>query len=164
MDGEIGWEESLARSAEVFDEAGRELSGLVAGLNRLADAAALRQLALGRPEEITSAAVRSIIAARNLRAEYLGVALGEAGWAILLELFALRLEGRQIAMTPLAAASGLPETTAHACVGRMLDQGMLVRRSDQVNTRTALIELSDEAADRMHDYLKAALSLSPWVA
>lgn len=164
VDGGSGESEALARSAEVFDEAGREIKTLVTRLNRLAEAVALRESAPGPRPAITGVAVRAIIAARGLRTEYFGAAIGEAAWAILLEAFAARLEGRRIATTDLGVASGLPKTTAHVWIHRLLDRGLLVRLDDPKDVRIALIDLSDEGADRMHAYLAAVLRLSPWVA
>jgi DNA-binding MarR family transcriptional regulator len=163
VDGEAGCGESLARSAEIFDLAGQELGELVVRLNRLAKIAALRELAMGDRPDITSEAVRSIIAARRLRAEHLGQGIGEAAWAILLEVFAARLEGRRIAMTDLGTAARFPQTTAYEWIRRLIDRGLLLRLPDPNDERIALIDLSDDAAERMRAYLTAALRLSPWI-
>jgi hypothetical protein len=164
VDGEIGESETLIRSAQLFETASRDLAALVSSLHELADAAALRALALGDRSEIPSFAVRSVIAARSLRTEFFDASVGEAGWGILLEVFAARLEGLRISMSALGAASGLPKTTAYNRICCLIDRGLLVRVPDPKDERIALIELSDEAADRMRAYLMAALRLLPWVS
>jgi MarR family len=161
VDGEISESEALVRSAQVFDTASRDLAGLVSSLHDLAEAAALRELALGSRTEITSAAVRSVIAARSLRADYLDVPVGEPDWEILLEAFATRLEGRRIPIAGLAASAGLSSATAHDCVRRLIDRGLLVRLDDPPDGRSVSIGLADDGADRMRAYLLAAFRLSP---
>lgn len=110
MGGEVDGTEALGRSAEVLGAASRELAGLVALIRRMVEAVVLRDLALGHRPEITSGAVRSVIAARSLRYEYLGASSGEVAWAILLEAFAARLEGRLVTMTDLCVAAGVPHS------------------------------------------------------
>lgn len=164
MDGESNESEALARSAQVFEAASSELAGLVASLRELADAAALRELTLGHRTEVTGFAVRSVIAARGLRADYFDASVGETGWGILLEAFAARLEGRRLSISELGAAVQLPSTTGRERIRRLIDRGLLVRRDDPGDDRIALIDLSDDGADRMRDYFSAAFRLSPLVA
>ncbi len=164
MGGEVGEAEALTNSAEVLSAASRDLAGLVALIRRMVEAVVLRDLAFGHRPEITSGAVRSVIAARSLRYEYLGDSNSEAAWALLLEAYATRLEGRQIAMTELGTAAGLSQTTADEWIRRLLDRGLLLRSDDPRDDRVVLIDLSEEGADRMRDYLSAALKLSPWVS
>jgi predicted transcriptional regulator len=164
VDGEESPAEALARSAGVFDAASRDLAELVVRLEWLADAVALSELAAGHRAEITSFAVRSVIAARGLRADYFDASVGEPSWAILLEVFAARLEGRRISMTHLGAAADLPSTTAYERIRRLVDQGLLLRVNDPEDDRITLIDLTDDGADRMRAYFSAAFRLSPLVA
>jgi len=164
VDGEIGESEALARSARVFDTASRDLAELVVRLERLADVVELRELTTGHRTEITSFAVRSVVAARHLRSEHFDASVGGPGWSILLEVFAARLEGRRISISDLAAAARLASTTAHGCVHRLIDRGLLLRLDDPGNHRIVAIDLTEDGADRMRAYLAAAFRLSPWVA
>jgi hypothetical protein len=164
MGGEVNGTEALARSAEVLSAASRELAGLVALIRRMVEAVVLRDLALGHRPEITSGAVRSVIAAHSLRDEYLGASVDDVAWSLLLEAYAARLEGRLVSMTELGAAAGVSQTTAHEWIHRLLDRGLLLRLPDPEDEQVAMIDLSDDGADRMRDYLSAALRLSPWVS
>jgi hypothetical protein len=162
--GEVNGTDALARSAEVLSAASRELVGLVALIRRMVETIVLRDLAFGYRPEITSGAVRSVIAARNLRFEYLGASVGDAAWALLLEAYVARLEGRLVSMIDLGAAAGVSQTIAHESIDRLLERGLFLRVPDPEDERVALIELSDEGADQMCAYLSAALRLSPWVS
>lgn len=164
MDGETDGTEALERSAEVLGAASSELAGLVALIRRMVEAVVLRDLALGHRPEITSGAVRSVIAARSLRYEYLGTSSDEIAWAILLEAYAARLEGRLTATSDLCAAAGVSLTPAREWIRRLVDRGLLSRSADPQDERVALMDLSDKAADLMRAYLSAALRLSPWVS
>jgi DNA-binding transcriptional ArsR family regulator len=160
----IGRAERLHRSAEILETASRALAGLVPTLQRLANAEALRELALDHRAEITGAAVRALVAARRLRDEFLGPGLDEPCWAVLLEMLIARLEGRALSLTELAAAADVPQTTAHRRIEWLAERGLIARRPDPQDGRIILIDLTEEAADRVRAYLIAALKLSPWVA
>lgn len=151
------------RSAEMLESASRELAGLMPSLRRIVAAEDLRALAHDQSIEITGAAVRSIIAARRLRDEMLGPGIGEAGWALLLEAFSARLEGRRPGLSLLVEAAELPPATAHRRIEALTKRGLLIRRADPKREHAVLLDLTDEGADRLRAYLRGALSLSPWL-
>ncbi len=153
----------LARSTNTLAEVSRELAGWVPILRRLAEAEALRDLALGHCSEITSPAVRSIIAARRLRDEYFWPSMNEAAWAVLLELYANRVEGRRIDVAGLSAATGLPPATCLHWLDWLAGRGMIFRDARAADDESALIDLTDAGADEMRAYLLASLRISPWV-
>jgi len=153
----------LERSAELLECASQELAGLVASLRRIAAAEDLRALALKQDFQITGAAVRSIIDARRLRDHMLGSRIGDAGWALLLEVLSARLEGRRSGITRLIEAAELAPATAHRRIEALTKRGLLVRRADPEREHVVLLDLTEEAADRLRAYLKAALGLSPWL-
>ena len=148
-------------SAQNLRQVTRELRRMERRLARLAEASG--PSAPPRPPEINAASVRAILTARRLRDEVIGPALGEVAWALLLDAFAARLDGRGVAMTNLGAAAGIARSTAHRRAAQLLDRGLLVRHSGVGDDRTVLVTLSDDAAGRVHSYLTRALKLSPWL-
>lgn len=153
----------LVGSAELLEASSRELAGLVASLRRIAAAEDLRALASEQDFEVTGAAVRSIIDARRLRDDMVGPGIGDAGWALLLEVLSARLEGRRSGITRLIEAAELAPATAHRRIEALTKRGLLVRRADPEREHAVLLDLTEEATDRLRAYLKAALSLSPWL-
>lgn len=153
--------EMLDRSATVLADASKELAAMVPVLRRLAETAALRDLAQGHSFEITAASVRSIIAARRLRDEYFWPAMSENAWSVLLELFASRLEGARLDLAGLSAATDLSTESALHWVDWIAPRGLISRK--YADGDNAQVDLTDAGADRMRAYLLASLSLSPWV-
>lgn len=157
--------ERLAYTARTLAEVSREMAHWVPILRRLAEAEQLRDLALGHTSEINGAAIRSIINARRLRDQYFWPAMSEAAWALLLELFADRLEGERLDVSDLSAATEIPLGSALHWVEWLSGRGMVVRigQEEGASAETALVALTESGADEMRAYLLAALRLSPWV-
>lgn len=153
---------SEREQAQSLREVSRELQRVNRALRRLARRGAARRAP--RPPEISGASVRAILAVRRLRDECFGPAIGEMPWAVLLEAYAARLEGRLSPMTSLGASAGVARSTAHRWVTWLVDQGLLVRHPQSANRRTALVGPSDEAAARIAHYLAAAAQMSPLIA
>lgn len=99
--------------------------------------------------------VRAIIAARRLRRQYLGKDVNDATWAMMLELFAARLEGRRVHQTMLCVAAAVPQSTALRVTGKMLEAGIFLASSDPDDNRLLILGLSDGAAERIGSYLLA---------
>ena len=115
---------------------------------------------LTRPPGLDADAVRAILAARRLRDQCFRPAVGEVGWALLLDAFAARLEGHGIAMTTIGAAAGVPRSTAHRWAAHLLERGLLVRLPHDGDGRGAPVALSAAAAETVGAYLAAARKLS----
>ncbi len=150
--------------AERIEESARELVRAAVALRRATEIEAVRRQARNEFPEIASGTVRALIAVRHLREQWFDPALGEADWSILLEALAARLEGRTLGLSELGAAAGLAKTTALSAVNRLAARGLLVRRTHPQDERIVLIDLTDDAADRLRAYLRAAFSLSPGIA
>lgn len=116
------------------------------------------------PMPVTARTVRSIIAARWLRREYLGFDVGESEWSLMLELYAARLEGRQVHQTGLSVAAGVPQTTGLRATRRLTETGIFAARPDPRDGRQLLIALTQPAAERIRSYLEAALEIASPVA
>lgn len=149
--------DSGARRAHTLGDVSRELQRVNRTLRRLA-----AEPGRARPE-INGASVRAIIAARRMRDNCFGPAVGDLAWTLLLEAYAARLDGRLSVMTGLGAPAGIARSTAHRRVAWLLDRGLLTRHADPEDERIVLIGVSDEAAERIRDYLSAAIAQSPWL-
>lgn len=79
---------SLLAISRVLEETARMLHDWA-----LADDPPLRRPA-DKPMPVTASTVRTIIAARWLRRDFLGADVGDPEWSLMLELYAARLEGR----------------------------------------------------------------------
>jgi hypothetical protein len=153
----------LADTARTLAEVSREMAHWVPILRRLAEAEQLRDLALGHTSEINGGAIRSIINARRLRDQYFWPAMSEAAWALLLELFANRLQGERLDVAGLSAATDIPLASALHWIEWLSGRGMVVRNGPGENPESMLVALTEAGADEMRAYLLAALRLSPWV-
>ncbi|MEA3012480.1 MAG: hypothetical protein QOD42_1025 [Sphingomonadales bacterium] len=153
----------LADTARTLAEVSREMAHWVPILRRLAEAEQLRDLALGHTSEINGAAIRSIINARRLRDQYFWPAMSEAAWALLLELFANRLQGERLDVAGLSAVTDIPLASALHWIEWLSGRGMVVRNGPGENAENPLVALTEAGADEMRAYLLAALRLSPWV-
>jgi len=156
-------QQMLESTAHTLAEVSAELAGWVPTLRRLAEAERLRDLAIGHTTEINGGAVRSIIAARQLRGQYFWPSMNEAAWAMLLELFANRLEGKRIDVAGLAASTQIPLGSALHWIEWLSGRGMVVRDARGADESRALVSLTEAGTDEMRAYLLAALRLSPWV-
>jgi DNA-binding MarR family transcriptional regulator len=116
------------------------------------------------PMPVTAAMVRSIIVARWLRRDFLGFDVGDPEWGLMLELYAARLEGRQVHQTGLSAAAGVPQSTALHPTRRLVEAGIFATKPDPRDGRKLLVALTAPAAERIRSYLAAALEIgSPMV-
>jgi DNA-binding MarR family transcriptional regulator len=138
---------------------GAQLQRLTGMLVRLTERGSARAA-----EELSSAAVGAILAARRLRVEHFGPKIGDAAWSLLLALYAARLEGRSCSATQLGSAAGLHPGTALRWLHELQRTGWVSWRVNPEEKRAALIELSDAGAAKVEAYLRTALRLSSLLA
>jgi len=118
----------------------------------------------GEGEALDAAAIRAIIRARRLRENYFPACLfADPAWDMLLDLMAARLEGSPVAVSSLCIASGVPATTALRWIRTLTERGLLVRVADPRDGRRVFIDLSDQTARALADYLRAARRISPLI-
>lgn len=111
------------------------------------------------PMLVTASTVRTIIAARWLRRDFLGLDVGDPEWSLMLELYAARLEGRQVHQTGLSVAAGVPQSTALQATRRLVEAGIFTTKPDPNDGRKLLVALTAPAAARIHSYLNAAMEI-----
>ncbi|EDL48861.1 MarR family transcriptional regulator [Erythrobacter sp. SD-21] len=108
------------------------------------------------PRLPSGSAIRNLIRSRRVRAQFFDAELfADPAWDILLDLAAARAERRQVSVTSLCIAAGVPATTALRWISQMVDAELLIRIPDPHDRRRAHIALSDETADRMARYFAA---------
>lgn len=111
------------------------------------------------PNSASSDQVRSHIQARTLRYEFFKWELfADPTWDMLLELYAVKLEHRRLAISELCVASSVPLTTALRWIGNLERQGLITRRNDPFDGRRVWVELSDTGCDAMRRYFEAISS------
>lgn len=97
---------------------------------------------------------------RSLRSQLFGENLFyDPVWNMLLDLMIARLRGRQISVTSLCIASGVPETTALRLIGDLTRRAVLVRKDDASDGRRVFIELTNRHANAVARWLLAAAAL-----
>lgn len=152
-----------ANTNKMLAQISRELSAWEPVLRRLAEKDAMLNLAQGQSLEVTAPMVRSIIEARRLRDEHFWPAMNETAWALLLEIYAGRLDGARLDVDGLSAATAVPRASCWHWIDWLHGRGMIFRMARPEDEETAPVDLTDAAADAMRSYLLAALRLSPWV-
>lgn len=100
---------------------------------------------------------RTIYDRRRMRSRILPRALlGEPAWDMLLDLAAARGEGKQVSVTSLCIASGVPPTTALRWIGLLTEADLLCRSQDGGDRRRVFIGLTDKAVTALAGYFAAA--------
>ncbi|HKU93994.1 MAG TPA: winged helix DNA-binding protein [Vineibacter sp.] len=108
-----------------------------------------RDATLNRSERI-----RAMLREHKLRARiFRGSALIDPGWNMLLDLMLAHLEGRQIYLSSLCMASGLPITNGKRRVAQLIADGLVRRDGDHADRRRVLISLTASGLDRLFAYL-----------
>jgi len=100
--------------------------------------------------------IRAMIRARRMRDQYFsGELFADPAWDMLLDLLLARLEQRTVAVSSLCIAAAVPPTTALRWIKRLTDEGIFIRTADPRDGRRVFIDLSDEAAEAMANYIRA---------
>lgn len=130
---------------------------LAARLVEAAEAERLRRMTDHGRIALTPRFVRTLIAARRLRSQRLGPAFApEPGWSLLLALYAAHLEQAEVTLAALTRAVAAPGATVYGRMVALEALGLLERRPDPSRGRGTIVRLTDEAAVRIHDYLREA--------
>lgn len=148
---------TLPAAASLIDIA-RMAEATAVGLRRHLEGRAFSAVGQGEGEgPVTVAALRAVIAARRLRRDHFAFVAGDPVWSLLLELYAARLERRRIGQNRLAAAAGVPATTAFRMTRLLMEEGLVTATEDPADRRLVILALTDQAAERMRAYLHTAL-------
>ena len=151
-----GTDSVAVRLGQMRDEVGRIAQRLAALAGVAAQPLPDRAPEDGEDAPVDAGLVRSIIRARRLRDAYFTADLfADPAWDMLLDLFAARLEQRQVSVSSLCIAASVPPTTALRWIGTMHDEGLFERQADPTDRRRAYIALSDKGVEGMKNYIAA---------
>jgi len=109
--------------------------------------------------------IRRMIRQRQLRSRFIeGDFFADPAWDMLLDLAAARVEGKQVSVTSLCIASGVPPTTALRWIGALVEADLFRRVCDETDRRRAFIELTEAAAGCLARYFEeiSALEVVPF--
>jgi hypothetical protein len=107
------------------------------------------------PKDISANWIRGIQSARRRREKIFGSDLfADAAWDILLELFAVQLEGGRAAVSDLCKAAAVPYTTALRTIGELERSKLIVRTHDHQDRRRIWVDLSRNGNDAMRRYFR----------
>lgn len=99
---------------------------------------------------------RAIVAQIRSRQAYLPeVRCEDPEWLMLLELFIASGSGRQVTVSNLCAASGVPSTTALRHIGLLERNGLLIRTPAAKDRRISHVRLHERAQRRLQSYLSS---------
>jgi hypothetical protein len=97
---------------------------------------------------------RQMYRARRLRGTFLDERLfGEPGWDLMLDLYVAAREDREVAITGFCTAASVPLPTGLRWLQKLEKVGLIVRKPDAKDGRRFPLVLSQEADDRITDYL-----------
>ncbi|WP_404480187.1 hypothetical protein [Novosphingobium sp. BL-52-GroH] len=82
--------------------------------------------------------------------------MGEAGWDILLDIYARQSEGKTVSITSACIGSAVPSTTALRWVSILVDRGLLTRHEDPEDKRRAFLTLTKHGIMAMNKTLRDA--------
>lgn len=85
----------------------------------------------------------------RMRRRLIGDEQSDPVWAMVLELCAARLEGRELCVTSLCLASGLPVTTALRRLDELERDGKITRNPDRTDRRRVFVTLDAQFHDRI---------------
>ena len=85
----------------------------------------------------------------RMRRRLIGDEQSDPVWAMVLELCAARLDGRELSVTSLCLASGLPVTTALRRLDELERDGRIKRNPDRADRRRVFVALEAQFHDRV---------------
>lgn len=98
--------------------------------------------------------ITALIAARRARANYFDSSLfSDPCWDMLLDLMNERLAGKEVAVSSLCIAAGVPQTTGLRRIDDLIRAGLLVRREDPRDRRRVFVDLADTAVEQLNRYM-----------
>lgn len=105
------------------------------------------------PSLPSSRILRRLIRQRRRRSDYLPADLfSEPAWDMLLDLAAMDVEGRQVSVTSLCLASGVPISTALRWIAALEAHGIITRVHDQADRRRVFVHLTGFARRALARY------------
>jgi CheY-like chemotaxis protein/DNA-binding MarR family transcriptional regulator len=105
---------------------------------------------------LTPEIVRRVIKARALRSRMFDASLfSDPAWDMLLDLMLAHLSGKQVYVTSLCIAAGVPIATAFRRIEDLAAKGLVTKTRDSKDTRRVFVELTDAGMEKMANYFGA---------
>ena len=90
---------------------------------------------------------------RRLRSRYFAEHLfADPAWDILLLLYSLQPSGRQVSISAVCSSAGVPESTGHRWIEKLIQTGMVAREKHPKDRRVNWVRLSDGTVERLDAY------------
>lgn len=77
----------------------------------------------------------------------------DPAWDILLLLYSLERAGKRLSVSAVCESAGVPVSTGHRWVQRLVDSGMAIRERHPTDRRVSWLRLPDTALIRLDAYL-----------
>lgn len=98
--------------------------------------------------------LKALIKLRQIRTTHFqGDLFSDPCWDMLLDLMEARLNDKQVSVSSLCIASGVPQTTALRRIEDLIGAGLISRQDDPTDRRRVFVCLTDECANRFGSYL-----------
>lgn len=105
---------------------------------------------------LTPELVRRVIKARALRSRMFDASLfSDPAWDMLLDLMLAHLSGKQVYVTSLCIAAGVPIATAFRRIEDLAAKGLVTKTRDSKDTRRVFVELTEAGMQKMANYFGA---------
>lgn len=111
------------------------------------------------PSERKRSALNDLRGIRRVRSKYFPSELfSDPCWEMLLDLYDARLAGAEVTVTSLAAASGVPATTALRRMETLQGHGLIERSGDSEDKRRTIIRLTEHGLEAVEQFFEAYLA------
>lgn len=114
---------------------------------------------LPSPDELQRFATQIMKARQKLHGYFSSENLSGPDWDILLDLAVAGLKGEAVPTSSACASTHAPLSTALRHVNRLVEVGLVIRRTDTSDKRRTLLELEPKALDLMTRYLASTLEV-----
>jgi DNA-binding MarR family transcriptional regulator len=105
--------------------------------------------------------IKRLIRAQNSRSLFFDAALfSDPCWEMLLDLMSNHLLGREISVSSLCIASGVPQTTALRRIDDLAQANLIERVADPADRRRVFIRLKDDTVKKLDRYLQSFWSIA----
>ena len=144
-------------SAERLRQLSNEVGRIATLLARLSGDSAVASISDVEPlPNINPETVRSVLAARRLRARFIpDVEFADPAWDMLLELLLAEINQFRTTVTDLSMGAGVPASTGLRWLKLLTKSGLVVRIPDPDDGRRVFVELTPQASQALHKYFAA---------
>lgn len=153
---DVASDASAARLRQLSEEVSRIASAL-ARLSNVSSGPPLSPATMAPPRgdlpDVSAEAIRGMIRARRLRANFLPADLfADPAWDMLLDLLQAEIVQHRVPVSSLCIAAAVPATTALRWIKAMTERGLLVRRDDPHDGRRVFIEMAPGTSSAVRRY------------